>query len=700
MKKLITLCTLLLCAVVTSWGQTATTTIDFGKSYEDLITITFSNDSKTAGSLVNATLGGSDTKAYQSIYSAKGLSTSFTTKTTYNDISKISLFVSSSDKGKTFLTVEVSPKADFSSEVTTVQAKAVLNGGGLPTNVSNNNQFYEEVYSLSPAVSGYVRVTVTENESSSGKTINVGNISITYPSASEAFSVAFDAGSNGTCATASLDEDTPAAGVTLPSVTPNQGYVFMGWYTAAAEGSKVGEAGDTYHPAEDVTLYAQYVAEAAPSIDVDNYSPSAILGVSILFTASATGAPTPTVTWYQSETPTTSGGTEKGSGLTYSPDVSSEGTFYYYAVASNGVSPNAISGLITLTVASPDKVVSGNEYFISKDEIPVPDENIFCDDITMTFVNGKAGESFTAGVEDGALSPVDAKYVASITGSSSNNGWKAKFVPTATGKLSVGVNINKDKTFSVSNVTYFKYKTSSGTVLVDGASLKPNEKIYAEVILYVIAGKEYDLSVAGSKMGFLGFKFEPVETVDATISESGFSTYSTNYPVDLSTITNGTAYIATDAADGKVTLTKCETKVPAATGLLIAGKAGKTFTINTTADATEAPDGNLLVGLPNGGTVPAGKYVFAWPNDDVTAASFYVLNSVQEIGSFKAYLDTAAVGGARLSLSFGEDAGEATGISEMKSQKADGTIFNLRGQRVAQPQKGLYIMNGKKTIVK
>jgi hypothetical protein len=36
----------------------------------------------------------------------------------------------------------------------------------------------------------------------------------------------------------------------------------------------------------------------------------------------------------------------------------------------------------------------------------------------------------------------------------------------------------------------------------------------------------------------------------------------------------------------------------------------------------------------------------------------------------------------------------------MKSQKADGAVYNLRGQRVAQPQKGLYIMNGKKTIVK
>ena len=195
--------------------------------------------------------------------------------------------------------------------------------------------------------------------------------------------------------------------------------------------------------------------------------------------------------------------------------------------------------------------------------------------------------------------------------------------------------------------------------------------------------------------------YTPVEKAEGTIPESGFRTYSSNYPLDLSTITGGTAYIATGVDGGKVTLEKCEAKVPAATGMLIAGNDGDSFTINTTADATEAPAVNLLVGKPNGGAVPADKYVFAWTTGAPADAGFYRLDDVlADIGEFKAYLDTAAAGDARLSLSFGEDAGEATGISEMKNVKADGAIFNLRGQRVAQPQKGLYIMNGKKTIVK
>ena len=42
------------------------------------------------------------------------------------------------------------------------------------------------------------------------------------------------------------------------------------------------------------------------------------------------------------------------------------------------------------------------------------------------------------------------------------------------------------------------------------------------------------------------------------------------------------------------------------------------------------------------------------------------------------------------------------GIVDVRSKIADvrGGYYNLSGQRVDQPQKGLYIVNGKKVIVK
>lgn len=53
-----------------------------------------------------------------------------------------------------------------------------------------------------------------------------------------------------------------------------------------------------------------------------------------------------------------------------------------------------------------------------------------------------------------------------------------------------------------------------------------------------------------------------------------------------------------------------------------------------------------------------------------------------------------------LELNF--DEGETTGINTVQGSafKANGEYFNLSGQRVAQPTRGLYIVNGKKVIIK
>ena len=66
------------------------------------------------------------------------------------------------------------------------------------------------------------------------------------------------------------------------------------------------------------------------------------------------------------------------------------------------------------------------------------------------------------------------------------------------------------------------------------------------------------------------------------------------------------------------------------------------------------------------------------------------------IKSFRAYL--TVVSGAR-EITF-ED--ETTGLTDVSSKTSDGRgeCFNLAGQRVAQPTKGLYIVNGRKVVIK
>ena len=81
---------------------------------------------------------------------------------------------------------------------------------------------------------------------------------------------------------------------------------------------------------------------------------------------------------------------------------------------------------------------------------------------------------------------------------------------------------------------------------------------------------------------------------------------------------------------------------------------------------------------------------------------FYMVNPTygNAMGANTAYLSVATGGGsAREFFAFDDD--ETTGIEAVKAtQKMNGEFFNLAGQRVAQPAKGLYIVNGKKVIMK
>ena len=66
----------------------------------------------------------------------------------------------------------------------------------------------------------------------------------------------------------------------------------------------------------------------------------------------------------------------------------------------------------------------------------------------------------------------------------------------------------------------------------------------------------------------------------------------------------------------------------------------------------------------------------------------------------RVYVDAPA-NAARDYLEFTFD-DETTGVDDVRSKMSDGRseYFNLAGQRVAQPTKGLYIVNGKKYVIK
>lgn len=183
------------------------------------------------------------------------------------------------------------------------------------------------------------------------------------------------------------------------------------------------------------------------------------------------------------------------------------------------------------------------------------------------------------------------------------------------------------------------------------------------------------------------------------ITESGWNTYSSNKALDLSTIKGGTAYVAAATADSKVTMRKCTDIVDAGTGLMIKGTAGETFTIDATHESATLSETNLMVGLPNGGEAPVGTYVFGWPAADASDYGFYYVNiSAAALGAGKAYLNTGGGSGARLNITFDDDA--TTGINELNNETTTShRYYNLQGHKVERPTKGVYIIDGRKVFV-
>lgn len=184
--------------------------------------------------------------------------------------------------------------------------------------------------------------------------------------------------------------------------------------------------------------------------------------------------------------------------------------------------------------------------------------------------------------------------------------------------------------------------------------------------------------------------YSPAQTV--TVNE--YSTFSSTSDVDFSAAEGLTVYTAklSDAKD-VVTLTEvADKKVPAGQGVLLKGT-GEFVGFTTTGVA--AFESNDLI---------ANTEATAVTRED----NIYVLNNVDGIG-FYPFVGTLTVGKAHLVIEGGNAksikiafGGDTTGISNVESTaNGDAKVWHtLSGVRVQNPTKGLYIVNGKKVVVK
>ena len=207
--------------------------------------------------------------------------------------------------------------------------------------------------------------------------------------------------------------------------------------------------------------------------------------------------------------------------------------------------------------------------------------------------------------------------------------------------------------------------------------------------------QEVTLTETGSSGNnqFSQIEIKLVASKDITITTATWASFSCDKALDF-TGTGVTAYIAKVKDDSNVTLTEI-TKVPANTGIVVNAPA-ETYAIPVLSGDADDTTGNLLkpwltAGEPTETTyytlaVSGGEPVFYTSTGGVLAAN-------------KAYL---VMPGNVTAPSLGVFFGGTTGMNDVRSKTEEvrSDFYNLNGQRVSNPTKGLYIVNGKKYIVK
>ena len=206
------------------------------------------------------------------------------------------------------------------------------------------------------------------------------------------------------------------------------------------------------------------------------------------------------------------------------------------------------------------------------------------------------------------------------------------------------------------------------------------------------------------------FTTRAISTDPVQMDGNGFTTYASPRPLDLTTanLPDGLkAYKAeVSAGEGKVRFTDINQKVAANTGILLAGTAGETYNIPVADSGDPVGDNAFLVNSTGGTFAAADGYTyfgFKKNSDPITFATFDP--STVAIPTNKAYLKVLTkdlpTEAHQLVALF--DDGETTSLREIRNEELgikNSEFFNLNGQRVAQPTKGLYIVNGRKVVIK
>ena len=261
--------------------------------------------------------------------------------------------------------------------------------------------------------------------------------------------------------------------------------------------------------------------------------------------------------------------------------------------------------------------------------------------------------------------------------------------------------------------TAFKFRTTANGSDIKSADNDGNSLTIDLSALDTKYSTGYVVSSAGARIWDITVAYIPTDFA-VSVGDVKYATFSDHLSRDFSG-TGITPYTA-KVDEEKVVLTKvADGIVPANTGVILYSESGATdkdipFTkAATTTDFSE----NELVGVNVDTTVKynpeSGVYNYILQKSGSSIVFNKATSTGAKLRAHRAYLsttyDVTAVGAPALEVVIGGENGDdnTTGISEkvtVDSSEASAPVYNLNGQRVSQPTKGLYIVNGKKVILK
>ena len=261
-----------------------------------------------------------------------------------------------------------------------------------------------------------------------------------------------------------------------------------------------------------------------------------------------------------------------------------------------------------------------------------------------------------------------------------------------------GATVELTTTLTKDGETY-TLTTTGVTTKADGTTLSPN-LVYTQTGLTSSKLKLY-VSVEKSWLELLE------QAVKKPIGTYGYATFSSTNAVNVD-VEGLEAYVVTGKNENgsSITTEKITGDVAANTGLILKGNAGTyslpVVTSGTTYDKSSEPKNYLFACDGTRSTVDAAEegtnYVLSVQSDKVVFAPIGTTPAPVKAGQAALWLQETGNAKA-LALSFGDD---VTGIDAVSTVEPQGskTYYNLQGQRVSEPKQGIYVVDGKKVLVK